>query len=39
LHYEVHVNGTIVDPLTYVLPSTIPDPVRQASRATAAPED
>jgi murein DD-endopeptidase MepM/ murein hydrolase activator NlpD len=35
LHYEVHVGGTIVDPLTYVLPSTIPEPLRQ----TAAPED
>ena len=39
LHYEVHVNGTIVDPLTYVLPSTIPDPVRQISRAAGAPEE
>jgi len=39
LHYEVHVNGTIVDPLTYVLPSTIPDPVRQVSRAAGAPEE
>jgi murein DD-endopeptidase MepM/ murein hydrolase activator NlpD len=39
LHYEVHVNGTIVDPLTYVLPSTIPDPVRQVSRPAGAPED
>jgi murein DD-endopeptidase MepM/ murein hydrolase activator NlpD len=39
LHYEVHVNGTIVDPLTFVLPSTIPDPVRQASRAAGAPEE
>jgi murein DD-endopeptidase MepM/ murein hydrolase activator NlpD len=39
LHYEVHVNGTIVDPLTYVLPSTIPDPVHQVSRAAGAPEE
>jgi murein DD-endopeptidase MepM/ murein hydrolase activator NlpD len=39
LHYEVHVNGTIVDPLTYVLPSTIPDPVRQVSRAAGTPEE
>jgi murein DD-endopeptidase MepM/ murein hydrolase activator NlpD len=39
LHYEVHVNGTIVDPLTYVLPSTIPDPVHQDSRVPGAPEE
>jgi murein DD-endopeptidase MepM/ murein hydrolase activator NlpD len=39
LHYEVHVGGTIVDPLTYVLPSTIPDPVRQTDHAGAVPED
>ncbi len=25
LHYEVHVNGRVVDPLTYVLPGAIPD--------------
>ncbi len=25
LHYEVHVNGKVVDPLTYVLPGAIPD--------------
>jgi murein DD-endopeptidase MepM/ murein hydrolase activator NlpD len=26
LHYEIHVNGRAVDPLTYVLPGTaIPD--------------
>jgi murein DD-endopeptidase MepM/ murein hydrolase activator NlpD len=28
LHYEVHVGGTIVDPLTYVLPETIPERVK-----------
>jgi murein DD-endopeptidase MepM/ murein hydrolase activator NlpD len=39
LHYEVHVNGTIVDPLTYVLPETIPDQVRGTPRVAAAPED
>jgi murein DD-endopeptidase MepM/ murein hydrolase activator NlpD len=39
LHYEVHVGGTIVDPLTYVLPSTIPDPVRESEHGGAAPED
>lgn len=39
LHYEVHVNGQIVDPLTYVLPSTIPDVVHAARGAAAAPED
>jgi murein DD-endopeptidase MepM/ murein hydrolase activator NlpD len=39
LHYEVHVSGTIVDPLTYVLPSTIPDPVRESEHVGAAPED
>jgi murein DD-endopeptidase MepM/ murein hydrolase activator NlpD len=39
LHYEVHVGGTIVDPLTYVLPSTIPDPVRESEHVGAAPED
>lgn len=38
LHYEVHVNGEIVDPLSYVLPSTIPDPIHR-QRAVAAPED
>ena len=25
LHYEIHVNGKVVDPLTYVLPNAIPD--------------
>jgi murein DD-endopeptidase MepM/ murein hydrolase activator NlpD len=25
LHYEIHVNGHVVDPLTYVLPGAIPD--------------
>ena len=25
LHYEIHVNGRVVDPLTYVLPGAIPD--------------
>lgn len=25
LHYEIHVNGKVVDPLTYVLPEVIPD--------------
>jgi murein DD-endopeptidase MepM/ murein hydrolase activator NlpD len=25
LHYEVHVSGKVVDPLTYVLPGAIPD--------------
>ncbi len=25
LHYEVHVNGKVVDPLTFVLPGAIPD--------------
>jgi murein DD-endopeptidase MepM/ murein hydrolase activator NlpD len=25
LHYEVHVNGKVVDPLTYVLPGAIPE--------------
>jgi murein DD-endopeptidase MepM/ murein hydrolase activator NlpD len=25
LHYEIHVNGKAVDPLTYVLPDVIPD--------------
>lgn len=25
LHYEVHVNGRVVDPLTYVLPESIPN--------------
>jgi murein DD-endopeptidase MepM/ murein hydrolase activator NlpD len=25
LHYEIHVNGKVVDPLTYVLPGAIPD--------------
>ena len=25
LHYEIHVNGLVVDPLTYVLPGAIPD--------------
>jgi murein DD-endopeptidase MepM/ murein hydrolase activator NlpD len=25
LHYEIHVNGRVVDPLTYVLPDAIPD--------------
>lgn len=25
LHYEIHVNGQVVDPLTYVLPGAIPD--------------
>jgi murein DD-endopeptidase MepM/ murein hydrolase activator NlpD len=25
LHYEIHVNGKVVDPLTYVLPDVIPD--------------
>ena len=39
LHYEVHVNGVIVDPLTYVLPSSIPDRVRQTDHTPAAPED
>jgi murein DD-endopeptidase MepM/ murein hydrolase activator NlpD len=39
LHYEVHVGGAIVDPLTYVLPSTIPDPVRQNEHEGSAPED
>jgi murein DD-endopeptidase MepM/ murein hydrolase activator NlpD len=28
LHYEVHVAGVIVDPLTYVLPETIPERVK-----------
>jgi murein DD-endopeptidase MepM/ murein hydrolase activator NlpD len=39
LHYEVHVDGEIVDPLSYVLPSTIPDPVRGNERQVAPPED
>jgi murein DD-endopeptidase MepM/ murein hydrolase activator NlpD len=25
LHYEIHINGQVVDPLTYVLPGAIPD--------------
>jgi len=25
LHYEIHVNGKVVDPLTYVMPDVIPD--------------
>ena len=25
LHYEIHINGRVVDPLTYVLPGAIPD--------------
>ena len=25
LHYEIHVNGKVVDPLTYVMPGAIPD--------------
>ena len=25
LHYEIHVHGKVVDPLTYVLPGAIPD--------------
>jgi murein DD-endopeptidase MepM/ murein hydrolase activator NlpD len=25
LHYEIHVNGRVVDPLTYVIPGAIPD--------------
>jgi murein DD-endopeptidase MepM/ murein hydrolase activator NlpD len=25
LHYEIHVNGRVVDPLTYVMPGAIPD--------------
>jgi murein DD-endopeptidase MepM/ murein hydrolase activator NlpD len=25
LHYEIHVNGKVVDPLTYVLADAIPD--------------
>jgi murein DD-endopeptidase MepM/ murein hydrolase activator NlpD len=25
LHYEIHINGKAVDPLTYVLPDVIPD--------------
>jgi murein DD-endopeptidase MepM/ murein hydrolase activator NlpD len=25
LHYEIHVNGRVVDPLTFVLPDAIPD--------------
>lgn len=25
LHYEIHINGKVVDPLTYVLPGAIPD--------------
>jgi murein DD-endopeptidase MepM/ murein hydrolase activator NlpD len=25
LHYEIHVNGKVVDPLTFVLPGAIPD--------------
>lgn len=25
LHYEIHVNGRVVDPLTFVLPNVIPD--------------
>jgi murein DD-endopeptidase MepM/ murein hydrolase activator NlpD len=25
LHYEIHVNGKVVDPLTYVIPGAIPD--------------
>jgi len=33
LHYEVQVNGATVDPLTYVLPSTIPERVRETHRA------
>ena len=32
LHYEVLVNGANVDPLTYVLPSTIPARVRNTHR-------
>ncbi len=39
LHYEIHVNGEVVDPLSYVLPSTIPDPGRKAQREVATPED
>ena len=39
LHYEVHVNGAIVDPLTYVLPSTIPDRVQPIRPVVGAPED
>jgi murein DD-endopeptidase MepM/ murein hydrolase activator NlpD len=25
LHYEIHLNGRVVDPLTFVLPGAIPD--------------
>jgi murein DD-endopeptidase MepM/ murein hydrolase activator NlpD len=25
LHYELHINGKVVDPLTYVLSDAIPD--------------
>ena len=25
LHYEIHINGKVVDPLTYVMPDAIPD--------------
>ena len=25
LHYEIHINGRVVDPLTYVMPGAIPD--------------
>ena len=25
LHYEIHVDGRVVDPLTYVMPDAIPD--------------
>jgi murein DD-endopeptidase MepM/ murein hydrolase activator NlpD len=40
LHYEVHVDGRIVDPLTYVLPESIPDRVvSRPERTAAAPED
>ena len=39
LHYEVHVNGTIVDPLTYVLPSAIPEAVHDTRGLTGAPDD
>lgn len=39
LHYEVHVNGEVVDPLTYVLPAEIPDVVRPGHQIAGAPED
>ncbi len=39
LHYEVHVNGVIVDPLTYVLPSSIPDPTHETGHPAGVPED